>query len=158
MANKPTRRASSAWIQLIRILGQPLGRKREPTGHWKQRLMWLPSTLRPQWLLLQTGNGQGKAMVHLRAGNCGNAADGHSLKSERTSVSYKTLVFTGTWKTVPELSVHGHRHPLQNKNHLFREWTALDNGLMILAIEEMITEAKHFGSTTSLLIYPISGT
>lgn len=77
--------------------------------------------IKTPWLLLQTGNGQGKAMVHLRAGNCGNAADGHSLKSERTSVSYKTLVFTGTWKTVPELSVHGHRHPLQNKNHLFRE-------------------------------------
>ena len=84
----------------------------------------------------ETGNAEGKAMVHLRAGNCGNAADGHSLKSERTSVSYKTLVFTGTWETVPELkllqssrvyiakfqvSVHGHRHPLQNKNHLFRE-------------------------------------
>ena len=43
---------------------------------------------------------------------------------------------TGTWETVPELKLiqsgrvyiakfqvtaHGHRHPLQNKNHLFRE-------------------------------------
>lgn len=79
----------------------------------------------------ETGNVEGKAMVHLR-----NAADGHSLKSERTTVSYKTLVFTGTWETVPELKLiqsgrvyiakfqvtaHGHRHPLQNKNHLFRE-------------------------------------
>ncbi|KAI4532300.1 hypothetical protein MG293_017565 [Ovis ammon polii] len=48
----------------------------------------------------ETGNVEGKAMVHLR-----NAADGHSLKSERTTVSYKTLMFTGTWETVPELKL-----------------------------------------------------